>query len=41
MEKDSFDKLVGLIEEDLIVDEVSANLRGGAIIPLSCVCIAH
>lgn len=37
MQKDSFDKLVGLIEEDLHVDEACANLRGGAILPEICV----
>jgi hypothetical protein len=36
MTKASFDKLVGLIEQDLAVDEASANLRGGAIIPEIC-----
>jgi DDE superfamily endonuclease len=37
MKKESFEKLVGLIEEDLLVDEACANLRGGAIIPELCV----
>ena len=37
MHKDSFDKLVQLLEADLLVDEVSADLRGGAILPEICV----
>jgi hypothetical protein len=37
MKKDSFNKLVGLLAEDLAVDEVAADKRGGAIIPEICV----
>jgi hypothetical protein len=37
MRKDSFDKLVLLLAEDLVVDEVAASKRGGAIIPEICV----
>jgi DDE superfamily endonuclease len=36
MGKDSFQKLVGLIEADLLVNEYSAEMRGGAIIPEVC-----
>jgi hypothetical protein len=37
MKKDSFNKLVGLLAENLAVDEVAADKRGGAIIPEICV----
>jgi DDE superfamily endonuclease len=37
MRKDSFDKLVLLLAEDLVVDEVAASKRGGVIIPEICV----
>jgi DDE superfamily endonuclease len=37
MRKDSFQKLVQLLEEDLLVDEACADLRGGPIIPELCV----
>jgi hypothetical protein len=37
MQKHSFDKLVELLEADLLVDESFAELRGGAIIPPLCV----
>jgi DDE superfamily endonuclease len=37
MQKHSFDKLVQLLEADLLVDENFAELRGGAIIPPLCV----
>jgi DDE superfamily endonuclease len=36
MRKDSFDKLVVLLEEDLAVNDKAANKRGGAIIPELC-----
>jgi hypothetical protein len=36
MRKDSFEKLLGFIAADLAVDEASAHLRGGAIIPELC-----
>ena len=36
MTKDSFDKLVLLLRDDLLVHETFANLRGGAIIPDLC-----
>ena len=36
MTKESFDKLVLLIKDDLLVEETHANLRGGAIIPELC-----
>ena len=36
MSKDSFDKLVLLLAEDLVVDEDAASKRGGAIIPELC-----
>jgi DDE superfamily endonuclease len=37
MRKDSFDKLVLLLVESLVVDQVAANKRGGPIIPEICV----
>jgi DDE superfamily endonuclease len=36
MRKDSFDKLVLLLQEDLVVNEAAANKRGGAILPEIC-----
>jgi DDE superfamily endonuclease len=36
MSKDSFDKLVLLIQDDLVVDDASADKRGGAILPEIC-----
>ena len=36
MRKDSFDKLVLLLADDLVVDEAAASKRGGAIIPEIC-----
>jgi hypothetical protein len=36
MRKDSFDKLVVLLGEDLTVNEIAANKRGGPILPELC-----
>jgi hypothetical protein len=42
MQKHSFDKLVQLLEADLLVDESYVELRGGAIIlPLCSYCTLH
>jgi len=38
MDKDSFDKLLSYICNDLLVDEKQANRRGGPVTPESCLC---
>ena len=38
MDKESFDKLLSYVCDDLLVDEKQANKRGGAVIPELCLC---